>query len=133
MFPTFQLTFILFLLLFHSIQLDSLQYTVTHFLVWVFYACDLLFGQDLESSLQDLLSAVNLTIFPVLYFFTFLYYTDVIATGVVLLTYLLQLEGHTLLAALTGRGQAGMTCSVYDENKEYTLSHMQRTLREEDM
>jgi hypothetical protein len=47
--------------------------------------------------------------FPVLYFFTFLYYTDVIATGVVLLTYLLQLEGHTMLAALTGRGQDRMT------------------------
>jgi alpha-1,2-glucosyltransferase len=58
--------------------------------------------------LQDLLSAVNLAIFPVLYFFTFLYYTDVIATGVVLLTYLLQLEGRTLLAALTGKGQDGM-------------------------
>lgn len=74
--------------------------------------------------MQDLLSAVNLTIFPVLYFFTFLYYTDVIATGVVLLTYLLQLEGRTLLAALTGSGQDGMTCSVYDENEEYALSCM---------
>lgn len=83
--------------------------------------------------MQDLLSAVNLTIFPVLYFFTFLYYTDVIATGVVLLTYLLQLEGCTLLAALTGRRQDAMTCSVYAENKEYTLSCMYRTLREEDM
>lgn len=74
--------------------------------------------------MQDLLSAVNLAIFPVLYFFTFLYYTDVIATGVVLLTYLLQLEGRTLLASLTGRGQDRMTCSVYDANKEYTLSCM---------
>jgi alpha-1,2-glucosyltransferase len=61
-----------------------------------------LIGQDLESSLQDLLSTVNLTIFPVLYFFTFLYYTDVIGTGLILLTYLLQLDGHTILAPLTG-------------------------------
>ncbi|XP_023721283.1 putative Dol-P-Glc:Glc(2)Man(9)GlcNAc(2)-PP-Dol alpha-1,2-glucosyltransferase isoform X2 [Cryptotermes secundus] len=63
--------------------------------------CRGLFREDLDSSLQDLLSAVNLTIFPVLYFFTFLYYTDVIATGLILLTYLLQLDGRTLLAPLT--------------------------------
>jgi hypothetical protein len=83
--------------------------------------------------LQDLLSAVNLAIFPIVYFFTFLYYTDVIATGVVLLTYLLQLEGRTLLASLTGRGQDGMTCSIYGGNKEYTRNHMWRTSREEYM
>ncbi|XP_021916423.1 uncharacterized protein LOC110828218 isoform X2 [Zootermopsis nevadensis] len=57
--------------------------------------------KGLESSLQVLLSAMNLAIFPLLYFFTFLYYTDAIATGLILLTYLLQLDGCTLLATLT--------------------------------
>ena len=81
--------------------------------------------------MQDLLSAVNLTIFPILYFFTFLYYTDVIATGLVLLTYLLQLEGHNLLASLSGKGQDRMTCGTYDENKEYTRNCKWRVSREE--
>ncbi|XP_069694039.1 dol-P-Glc:Glc(2)Man(9)GlcNAc(2)-PP-Dol alpha-1,2-glucosyltransferase isoform X2 [Periplaneta americana] len=57
--------------------------------------------EGLEERLQDLLSAVNLASFPVLYFFTFLYYTDMTATSLILLSYLLQLDGRTLSASLT--------------------------------
>ncbi len=46
------------------------------------------------------LSSVNLTLFPVLYFFSFLYYTDVGATLLVLLGYTLRLRGNHLLSAL---------------------------------
>lgn len=48
------------------------------------------------------LVAVTLGSFPVLYFFTFLYYTDVASTFFTLLMYLLHLKQCNILAALTG-------------------------------
>ena len=48
------------------------------------------------------LVAVTLGSFPVLYFFTFLYYTDVGSTFFTLLMYLLHLKQWSTLAALTG-------------------------------
>ncbi|GLG98772.1 Dol-P-Glc:Glc(2)Man(9)GlcNAc(2)-PP-Dol alpha-1,2-glucosyltransferase, partial [Gryllus bimaculatus] len=51
---------------------------------------------------KDLLSVVNMASFPVLYFFTFLYYTDTVSIMLVLLTYLLHLEKCNILAAATG-------------------------------
>ncbi|KAJ8869163.1 hypothetical protein PR048_030733 [Dryococelus australis] len=50
----------------------------------------------------NLMSSVNLAIFPVLYFFTFLYYTDVLSTLLVLLMYLLHLHKRRSLSAITG-------------------------------
>nr|CAD7396447.1 unnamed protein product [Timema poppensis] len=49
-----------------------------------------------------LLSAFNLATFPLLYFFTFLYYTDTISTSLVLLMYLFHLYGHNFLSAASG-------------------------------
>jgi alpha-1,2-glucosyltransferase len=43
-----------------------------------------------------------MAVFPVLYFFTFLYYTDAGSTMFVLLAYLLELKGHHVLGAMAG-------------------------------
>lgn len=48
------------------------------------------------------LSALNLAIFPVLYFFTFLYYTDSGSTFFVLLMYYLHLRHSFFKAAIAG-------------------------------
>lgn len=48
------------------------------------------------------LVAVTLGSFPVLYFFTFLYYTDVGSTFFILLMYFFHLKQWSILAALTG-------------------------------
>ncbi|XP_063237574.1 putative Dol-P-Glc:Glc(2)Man(9)GlcNAc(2)-PP-Dol alpha-1,2-glucosyltransferase [Bacillus rossius redtenbacheri] len=50
----------------------------------------------------NLVSTLNLATFPVLYFFTFLYYTDVLSTLLVMLMYLLHLHERRLLSAATG-------------------------------
>lgn len=47
-------------------------------------------------------TAINISILPVLYFFTFLYYTDVGSTFFVLLMYLLSLHDQHLLASFAG-------------------------------
>ena len=49
-----------------------------------------------------MITATTLAIFPVLYFFTFLYYTDSGSTCLVLLMYLLGLHGNRMLAANVG-------------------------------
>nr|CAD7457287.1 unnamed protein product [Timema tahoe] len=49
-----------------------------------------------------LLSAFNLATFPLIYFFTFLYYTDTVSTSLVLLMYLFHLYGHNFLSAASG-------------------------------
>lgn len=48
------------------------------------------------------MSATNLAFFPVLYFFTFLYYTDMGSTFLVLLMYCLHLDGRDWFASLIG-------------------------------
>ncbi|GLG98771.1 Putative Dol-P-Glc:Glc(2)Man(9)GlcNAc(2)-PP-Dol alpha-1,2-glucosyltransferase, partial [Gryllus bimaculatus] len=58
--------------------------------------------KDVPTLCLDLLSVVNMASFPVLYFFTFLYYTDTVSIMLVLLTYLLHLEKCNILAAATG-------------------------------
>eukprot|EP00731_Ephydatia_muelleri_P006212 Em0003g460a len=45
-------------------------------------------------------SALNMALFPVSFFFSFLYYTDIGSTFLVLLGYALGLSGHTLLSAV---------------------------------
>ena len=47
-------------------------------------------------------NAFVLSLFPILYFFTFLYYTDQGSTLMVLVTYWFSLEGSHITAALTG-------------------------------
>ncbi|XP_063304135.1 dol-P-Glc:Glc(2)Man(9)GlcNAc(2)-PP-Dol alpha-1,2-glucosyltransferase [Pelobates fuscus] len=54
------------------------------------------------SSFRKILSALNLYLFPTLYFFTFLYYTDSGSTFFVLFTYLMCLYGNHKSAALLG-------------------------------
>lgn len=48
------------------------------------------------------MTAVTLTLFPLLYFFTFLYYTDPGSTFFVLSMYLFHLRGNKMLAAFMG-------------------------------
>ena len=57
--------------------------------------------QDYEES-RGLVTATTVAILPVLFFFTFLYYTDTGSTFCVLLTYLLSLHGNQVLAAMAG-------------------------------
>uniref|UniRef100_A0A8C5M0W3 Dol-P-Glc:Glc(2)Man(9)GlcNAc(2)-PP-Dol alpha-1,2-glucosyltransferase n=1 Tax=Leptobrachium leishanense TaxID=445787 RepID=A0A8C5M0W3_9ANUR len=54
------------------------------------------------SSFRRILSTLNLFLFPTLYFFTFLYYTDTGSTFFVLFTYLMCLYGNHKSAALLG-------------------------------
>merc|ERR1712071_649228 len=49
-------------------------------------------------------SALNMALFPPLFFFAFLYYTDVAAVSFVLLMYSLHLNGKNPLAAIAGIG-----------------------------
>lgn len=49
-----------------------------------------------------MLSSVTLSLFPLLYFFTFLYYTDTGSTAFVLLSYLCSLKSRHSCAALSG-------------------------------
>ena len=59
------------------------------------------FGQQCYYSITDtLLLALNLTLFPVLFFFTFLYYTDVGATLFTLVGYLCARRDHHFLSAM---------------------------------
>lgn len=51
---------------------------------------------------RGILTAINMCVFPILYFFNFLYYTDVMSTFLVLFTYLLSLHERHILAAFTG-------------------------------
>ncbi|PSN55778.1 putative Dol-P-Glc:Glc(2)Man(9)GlcNAc(2)-PP-Dol alpha-1 [Blattella germanica] len=51
---------------------------------------------------KEIVSCVSIGTFPVLYFFSFLYYTDTFSTGLVLLTYLLDLENSYYMATFTG-------------------------------
>ncbi|XP_075455885.1 dol-P-Glc:Glc(2)Man(9)GlcNAc(2)-PP-Dol alpha-1,2-glucosyltransferase [Ascaphus truei] len=54
------------------------------------------------SSFKRILSTLNLYMFPTLYFFTFLYYTDTGSTFFILFTYLMCLYGNHKSAALLG-------------------------------
>ncbi len=49
------------------------------------------------------LSAFNMSFFPLLYFFSFLYYTDVGSTFMVLLMYCLHLDGNDWMASAVGK------------------------------
>uniref|UniRef100_A0A1B6IPA8 Dol-P-Glc:Glc(2)Man(9)GlcNAc(2)-PP-Dol alpha-1,2-glucosyltransferase n=1 Tax=Homalodisca liturata TaxID=320908 RepID=A0A1B6IPA8_9HEMI len=51
---------------------------------------------------KHLMTAANLAMLPPLYFFTFLYYTDIVSTCLVLLCYLLHLQHRPWLAATAG-------------------------------
>uniref|UniRef100_T1IQU4 Dol-P-Glc:Glc(2)Man(9)GlcNAc(2)-PP-Dol alpha-1,2-glucosyltransferase n=1 Tax=Strigamia maritima TaxID=126957 RepID=T1IQU4_STRMM len=54
------------------------------------------------SALKSCLVPLNLALLPVLYFFTFLYYTDVASTFFVLLMYLFHLHNHPNMSAVIG-------------------------------
>ena len=58
--------------------------------------------QEFYSDSLGLWSSVNLSLCPVLYFFSFLYYTDQVSTAMVLLTLCLQLSGQLWLSAFSG-------------------------------
>ena len=49
------------------------------------------------------LSALNLGMFPLLYFFSFFYYTDVGSTFLVLFMYCLSLDGRDWMASFIGK------------------------------
>lgn len=57
---------------------------------------------DQESLFKILLSALNISTFPVLYFFSFLYYTDALSTSMILLMYALHLQSKHQLSAAIG-------------------------------
>ena len=62
-----------------------------------FYQC---FQHSIILHLDLLLSALSLILFPLVFFFSFLYYTDVGATLFVLLGYYLAIKNHHLPAAM---------------------------------
>ncbi|XP_054609354.1 putative Dol-P-Glc:Glc(2)Man(9)GlcNAc(2)-PP-Dol alpha-1,2-glucosyltransferase isoform X2 [Dunckerocampus dactyliophorus] len=57
-----------------------------------------------QTAARRILSALSLSTFPVLYFFNFLYYTDVSSAFIILFTYLMTLHGCHKAAALLGVG-----------------------------
>lgn len=58
-------------------------------------------GTNQNDLLKILLSALSISTFPVLYFFSFLYYTDALSTSMILLMYALHLQSkHQLSAAI---------------------------------
>jgi len=54
------------------------------------------------SEVMGIWSSFNISLLPVLFMFTFLYYTDPVSTAMVLLTYCLHLSGQDWLAAFAG-------------------------------
>uniref|UniRef100_A0A1B6CLY3 Dol-P-Glc:Glc(2)Man(9)GlcNAc(2)-PP-Dol alpha-1,2-glucosyltransferase n=1 Tax=Clastoptera arizonana TaxID=38151 RepID=A0A1B6CLY3_9HEMI len=86
--------------------LRAINFVVCVINFYLFYVlCNIL--QKNESNKDEvkwkyLVTALNLSIFPVLYFFTFLYYTDSLSTCLVLLSYVLHLQNKNYLSALIG-------------------------------
>ncbi|MBN3326446.1 AG10A glucosyltransferase, partial [Atractosteus spatula] len=64
--------------------------------------CELHRKDKAASAFRRLLSSLALSSFPVLYFFTFLYYTDAGSTFFILFAYLMSLYGSHKLSALLG-------------------------------
>ena len=58
--------------------------------------------QEGYSEVLGVWSSVNMSLCPVLYFYSYLYYTDQVATAMVLLTLCLHLAGRDWLASFTG-------------------------------
>jgi len=54
------------------------------------------------SDVLGIWSSLNMSLLPVLYMFSFLYYTDPVSTAMVLLTYCLHLSGQNWLAGFAG-------------------------------
>ncbi|VDP17986.1 unnamed protein product [Soboliphyme baturini] len=65
-----------------------------------------------KDSDRVLLTAANVCMFPILYFFIFLYYTDLLSTLSVLVMYLLLLYDRICLSAMTG----GLACTMRQTN-----------------
>ena len=64
--------------------------------------CNLSYSQEGYSEVLGVWSSVNMSLCPVLYFYSYLYYTDQAATAMVLLTLCLHLAGRDWLASFTG-------------------------------
>lgn len=72
------------------------------YLIFFKFAFPMLFFFLQEADKVALVTAITLTFFPLLHFFTFLYYTDPGSTFFVLLMYLFHLHGNKTLAAFMG-------------------------------
>ena len=69
--------------------------------------------QEFYSDSLGLWSSVNLSLCPVLYFFSFLYYTDQVSTAMVLLTLCLQLSGQPWLSgSVLPRGKVCLCSTI---------------------
>ena len=77
-------------------------YVIYGILITLLYFCAAVF-----------LSALSLTTFPVLFFFSFLYYTDVGSTFLVLLGYALSLRRHHFFAATVREKQAAQLTNLF--------------------
>jgi alpha-1,2-glucosyltransferase len=75
--------------------------------------------------LKGLLSAFNLSIFPLFYFFSFLYYTDVGSTFLVLLMYSLHLDRHDWLASFIGNSFFFVINSSHSKHNPVVLNKRQ--------
>lgn len=64
--------------------------------------CGFLFPSKAASSIQRILSTLTLAVFPILYFFNFLYYTDTGSVFFTLFAYLMCLYGNHKTSALLG-------------------------------
>ncbi|XP_053320895.1 dol-P-Glc:Glc(2)Man(9)GlcNAc(2)-PP-Dol alpha-1,2-glucosyltransferase [Spea bombifrons] len=79
----------------------NLLFSLGNLYILYLIICRIHYKQNV-SSFRRILSTLNLYVFPTLYFFTFLYYTDTGSTFFILFTYLMCLYGNHKSAALLG-------------------------------
>ncbi|CAG5136795.1 unnamed protein product [Candidula unifasciata] len=84
-----------------NLRASNVTYCIGNFIL-LFVLTRQLTGNAKRTHLLQVLNAAVLTLFPVLYFFTWLYYTDPGATFFVLLMYALCLRGYHKSAAMAG-------------------------------
>ncbi|KAI9558010.1 hypothetical protein GHT06_014763 [Daphnia sinensis] len=86
----------------HHLRLTNVALSLSSFVVYVWLTKTIHQTSRECSTWKSIASALNLAIFPPLFFFSFLYYTDVAAAFLVFLMYGLHLRGYNIFAAIAG-------------------------------
>lgn len=86
----------------HHLRLTNVAISLSSFLLYVWLTKNIHQSSREYSTWKSIVSALNIAIFPPLFFFSFLYYTDVAAAFLVFLMYGLHMRGFNTFAAIAG-------------------------------
>ncbi|XP_046986041.1 putative Dol-P-Glc:Glc(2)Man(9)GlcNAc(2)-PP-Dol alpha-1,2-glucosyltransferase [Schistocerca americana] len=79
-----------------------------------------------ECKWRDLATALNMSLFPVLYYFAFFYYTEQLSTFTVLLTYSLSLTEYTKESAIMAPAPFQIDCKILPDSPVLLTEHHQK-------